>query len=632
MSNPYPLSRQKRQTDAFRGDGRATYGPFAFRIWDAVDVVATVKRSGASEFKAETVTAQKTGGEPFDTFTVSFSPALGVGDVAVVKSQRLQERLSDVTRGGTISGAALERELSVIGTVLQELRRDVSGGAVTIGSGDGGGSGGSSAWSAITGKPTTLQGYGISDAYTKDEVDAAIKKGAGSGSGSGTTVTDYGAVTKPTLEIRQLRGTRVENDSYKGASGIFAFDETTKSLRLHDGSKAGGHILNPSRLVNAINFGAVSGADNASALTAARAAAGKRPIYLEGGEWGAASAGSFYGSIYKEALGLSYYLGTAAAPSKEWDPILYMEKIGAAEMQANNVDGQRTWDVSNAYFSHQKVAGSAYTAVISAYGHHAGGTNDLVAVNARMNITTNGTGGRGWAIWAQTTNGNNTQTPWHIAELNGANVGVDPGWDGGAQALRINMTDFSSAGNRMSTALTIGKGVLGGDNGFYTGINIEAGALVSNGNPFDNGEAIRIQAPDQLNRFHGGIRFRPSSGGFRYAIRTDESYFYGNAILLMAYDQVIQWGGIGNKTKITADSAGVRIGSASNGCKLIVHNESGGDAIQVGDYVVLRQRQANVPKITAGSTNNDTKNNVINAIIEAIRRHGLIHSDDLWTT
>lgn len=40
--------------------------------------------------------------------------------------------------------------------------------------GGGGGGGGSSLWSSITGKPTTLSGYGISDAYTKAQVDTSL--------------------------------------------------------------------------------------------------------------------------------------------------------------------------------------------------------------------------------------------------------------------------------------------------------------------------------------------------------------------------------------------------------------------------------------------------------------------------
>lgn len=33
---------------------------------------------------------------------------------------------------------------------------------------------GSNAWEDITGTPTTLAGYGITDAYTKEEIDAMI--------------------------------------------------------------------------------------------------------------------------------------------------------------------------------------------------------------------------------------------------------------------------------------------------------------------------------------------------------------------------------------------------------------------------------------------------------------------------
>lgn len=126
MTNPYPLPRQTRETGTIEGDGRATYGPFDFRVWDAADVVARVLRLGEVGYALEPIFAEKVGGQPFDHFTVRFATPLEAGDVAIVQSRRLQERSTDVTRGGAISGVALEREFSVIGTVLQELRRDIN--------------------------------------------------------------------------------------------------------------------------------------------------------------------------------------------------------------------------------------------------------------------------------------------------------------------------------------------------------------------------------------------------------------------------------------------------------------------------------------------------------------------------
>ncbi|RIY03268.1 hypothetical protein D3218_00385 [Aureimonas flava] len=138
MTNPYPLPRETRESAPFAGDGRATYGPFDFRIWDVDDVVAEVSR-GYAEYTLEAVRATKVANQPFDDFSVTFDPPLGGEDVAIVSSRRLQERLGDVTRGQSISSAALERELSIVGTVLQELRRDLDkGGTGNVGGGGGG--------------------------------------------------------------------------------------------------------------------------------------------------------------------------------------------------------------------------------------------------------------------------------------------------------------------------------------------------------------------------------------------------------------------------------------------------------------------------------------------------------------
>lgn len=131
MTNPYPLPRETRQTPIIVGDGRATYGPFAFKIWDTADVAARVDR-GSGDLLPEAVTATKVANQIFDSFTVTFAPALTVGQRAIVQSRRLHERTTDVTRGGSISTSGLEGELSRQGTVLQELRRDADGNAAAI--------------------------------------------------------------------------------------------------------------------------------------------------------------------------------------------------------------------------------------------------------------------------------------------------------------------------------------------------------------------------------------------------------------------------------------------------------------------------------------------------------------------
>ncbi|WP_024349629.1 hypothetical protein [Aurantimonas coralicida] len=133
MTNPYPLPRETRETSTIVGDGRSNYGPLNFPIWDVLDVVAFVSRADG-DFTFEAVTAEKVSGQPFDYFTVTFAPALENGDLAYVQAKRVHERSTDVIRGGALSGAGLEAELSKQATVLQELRRDIDR-AIALGPG-----------------------------------------------------------------------------------------------------------------------------------------------------------------------------------------------------------------------------------------------------------------------------------------------------------------------------------------------------------------------------------------------------------------------------------------------------------------------------------------------------------------
>ena len=71
------------------------------------------------------------------------------------------------------------------------------------------------AFSAITGKPTNLAGYGISDAYTKTEVDAKlIKYSTASGSPEGVVVANI-----PTLYIDSTTGDIYTKTTCTGSTG-----------------------------------------------------------------------------------------------------------------------------------------------------------------------------------------------------------------------------------------------------------------------------------------------------------------------------------------------------------------------------------------------------------------------------
>jgi len=122
---PYPFPREIRQTEVLNGTGVATYGPFAFRIFDEEDVKAYLMPDGAEVFEETPVMVAKTSDEPFDTFTVTFADAIPPETRFVVQAARVHERQAAITKGGAISTDQLEKELSKQGTVIEELRRDV---------------------------------------------------------------------------------------------------------------------------------------------------------------------------------------------------------------------------------------------------------------------------------------------------------------------------------------------------------------------------------------------------------------------------------------------------------------------------------------------------------------------------
>lgn len=128
---PFPLPRATRETEILDSDGGAVYGPFGFKIFDTQDVRAYVRHAG-EDWQTADVTAEKVAGLEFDDFTVTFAEALPATSNYLVQGSRLHDRQTAVTRGGAISGRALEKELSKQASVLEELWRDVTRGISSI--------------------------------------------------------------------------------------------------------------------------------------------------------------------------------------------------------------------------------------------------------------------------------------------------------------------------------------------------------------------------------------------------------------------------------------------------------------------------------------------------------------------
>lgn len=138
MTNPYPIPRFLRQTDILVGDGGAVYGPFdGFGIWDPADIEIWAKADGEAAFSKIAATVAKVDpAKGYDVFTATFPANVPASTQFVAISRRVHERSAGVIDGTRIDPAALEKELSTQGTILQELRRDVDRG-IQVQFGDG---------------------------------------------------------------------------------------------------------------------------------------------------------------------------------------------------------------------------------------------------------------------------------------------------------------------------------------------------------------------------------------------------------------------------------------------------------------------------------------------------------------
>lgn len=128
-TTPYPLPESTRQSAVQLGDGSTTYGPFGdgWGIFDLDDVLVETRAVGDTIFTEAAVTVAKVNpAAAYDFFTITFGAALSASFEYRVTGKRLQERELAVTRGGSIDGVALEKELSKISVVLQEQRRDIN--------------------------------------------------------------------------------------------------------------------------------------------------------------------------------------------------------------------------------------------------------------------------------------------------------------------------------------------------------------------------------------------------------------------------------------------------------------------------------------------------------------------------
>lgn len=132
MSIARPIERDLRSIDLDAAPGQTVFSlPATTPIWDPVDVVVSKKIAPGRAFVKQTVgfniiVSGAIVPQATVTFTAPPRPTLGDPVVKIrLRSQRAEERKDDVTRGGRISSALLEKNLDRLSTLFQEMRRDL---------------------------------------------------------------------------------------------------------------------------------------------------------------------------------------------------------------------------------------------------------------------------------------------------------------------------------------------------------------------------------------------------------------------------------------------------------------------------------------------------------------------------
>lgn len=128
MSIAIPIARSSRKSEVVYATlGQTVFSVTAFSIWDTVDLRVERKLSnGLWGVLNSGFTVTKTNPNDFySTVTVTLAVGAFAGDKYRFSAARVHERLQDVTAGGIINSATLERELDRTATILQEIRRDL---------------------------------------------------------------------------------------------------------------------------------------------------------------------------------------------------------------------------------------------------------------------------------------------------------------------------------------------------------------------------------------------------------------------------------------------------------------------------------------------------------------------------
>lgn len=129
MSFARPVAPSTRSYDIAAAVGQTVF-TFPDPLFDTADLLVSVQVANGPFLPVlpGVCTVALTAALDEGTVTFAVPPCTVLGPAVVVRLQgaRVQSRLSDVTRGGTLNSRALEDELDRQAIILQEVRRDVS--------------------------------------------------------------------------------------------------------------------------------------------------------------------------------------------------------------------------------------------------------------------------------------------------------------------------------------------------------------------------------------------------------------------------------------------------------------------------------------------------------------------------
>ena len=362
----------------------------------------------------------------------------------------------------------------------------------------------------------------------------------------------------------------------------------------------------------------VTVADYGGAVSAAHATG--KPVMYGDVLWpGDAATGYFNmygGTKYRTASHERLQFGLNTAPVNDPQPITATVKFSSA---TRDVD-PAAWDQTG-YFGLVKKTGDAFGTALTGSARADGGDGDLIGVHARYARYTSG--GRGYALWAYFQGNTESTEAGHAAEINGFTT-YDPGYGSVHQLVRLCMADSSSDLNRFGSAVTIGRATLGGNNnGFHTGIRVEANAIIRSATA--DGEVMRVDAPVTGDGSIGGIRFTKANAGhlgvFKYAMRTDDATFSNSEAVILGNGQRLSW--FSGGTRGASFTGGATTLVLSN-VALNVANPASGTVLQAAGVKVIGTPVAALPPAATDLASAITLLNALRAgLTNSPTTHGL---------